>query len=349
MTNVPKLSILSSMGRWLYGLLAAATFAAGCASAAPPTSVSQQNTGSGSDGGADLGGVVVGMCTDGGSCSTGNPGDCAMGHAVCSGDVQSCVPDVTTQRCYTGPAATLGKGICKAGMQTCIGALGSCDGQVLPLPLENCFNDLDDDCDGVVNNGCPDHLTTGTPRALTAHGNAAGGTAFSLRCPANAYLTKIVVYAEKVNTDGYDAGVDIVCATPTLVRGTSSYTVMPTAATANPATNHGGNIDTTLNGPFDCGTASFSPGFYVQGLADAGGIDSFGMSCGVGSLTLDNRNQLSISITKSGSLGYYGYNFGTAFEDDCMAGEVLVGIDGRMGNWDDEAHGVCAPLQVVYK
>src|SRR5690242_6470484 len=144
MTSVPNVSILPSMGRWSYGLLLAAAVVAGCASAAPPTSVEQQSNGDGQDmAGADLaGGVVVGMCVDGGSCSTNNPGDCSMGHAVCSGDVQSCVPDVTTQRCYDGPAGTIGKGICKAGTQTCIGALGSCDGQVTPAAVENCFNDL---------------------------------------------------------------------------------------------------------------------------------------------------------------------------------------------------------------
>ena len=126
------------MGRWFRGLLAVAALAAGsasltgCASAAPADSVFSQ-TGPGEDMGddADLaGGVVVGMCVDGGSCDTGNPGDCSMGHAVCSGNVQSCVPDVTTQRCYSGPAATANVGVCKPGMQTCIGAVGSCAGEV---------------------------------------------------------------------------------------------------------------------------------------------------------------------------------------------------------------------------
>src|SRR6478752_5216053 len=49
------------------------------------------------------------------------------------------------------------------------------DGAVKPAAQEDCFNDLDDDCDGVVNNGCPDHLTTGTPHLLTARGNTGGG------------------------------------------------------------------------------------------------------------------------------------------------------------------------------
>ena len=320
---------------------------AGCAAAATPSSQSQSALGDG--GAADLAGSVGGACVDGGSCSTANAGACALGHTVCAGGVESCVPDVTTQGCYTGAAATRDVGACKSGKQTCIGALGSCDGQVLPAAQENCFNDLDDDCDGKVNNGCPDHLVTGTPRLLTAHGNAAGGSPFSLRCPANAYLTKIIVYAEKPSTDGYDAGIDIVCATPTLVRGVSTYSVTPVAVAASPSTIRGGNIDATLNAGFDCGATGFSPGWYAQYSSDPGGIDELGMSCAPGSLTLSATNQLSVSFTKGGSLGVYGYAFGTASEDDCAANEVLIGFDGRKGSWLDGLQAVCAPLTVVYK
>ena len=59
----------------------------------------------------------------------------------------------------TGPAVTRGVGICSDGMQTCIagaGGVGSdwgaCTGGRLP-EAETC-NELDDDCDGVVDDGC---------------------------------------------------------------------------------------------------------------------------------------------------------------------------------------------------
>jgi hypothetical protein len=58
--------------------------------------------------------------------------------------------------CYSGPAGTAGVGICKAGTQTCnaLGtALGPCTGEVTPQP-ETCFNSVDDDCNGDVNEGC---------------------------------------------------------------------------------------------------------------------------------------------------------------------------------------------------
>lgn len=60
--------------------------------------------------------------------------------------------------CYTGPAATKGKGICKSGTRTCSDAgswSGACAGQVLPLEQEWC-NQLDDDCDGVTDESAAD-------------------------------------------------------------------------------------------------------------------------------------------------------------------------------------------------
>jgi hypothetical protein len=353
MTNVPNLFMLAAMGRWFRGLLAVAALAAGsasltgCASAAPADSIFSQ-TGPDEDmGDADLaGGGVVGMCVDGGSCDTGNPGDCSMGHAVCSGNVQSCVPDVTTQRCYSGPAATANVGVCKPGTQTCIGAIGSCAGEVTPAAVENCFNDLDDDCDGVVNNGCPQTLTTGTPRALTARGDTAGGSAFSLRCPANTFVSKIIVYGD--STDGFMAGIDVYCATPTLVRGTSSYSVTESVS-ATALTRHANNITTSANLTYDCGTG-FSPGWGSSGYAESGGIDAIGLYCGSPAINLAANNQLNITFAKTGNGAPGGYTqFGTLYEEDCAAGEVVIGYDGRSGNWLDELHAICAPLQVVYK
>jgi hypothetical protein len=66
----------------------------------------------------------------------------------------TCTPGAT-QPCYTGPAGTQGVGICHGGTQTCLanGTWGMCQGQQTPV-AEICGNGLDDDCDGVVDNGC---------------------------------------------------------------------------------------------------------------------------------------------------------------------------------------------------
>jgi len=77
-----------------------------------------------------------------------------------------------TQPCYSGPAGTQGKGLCKGGTQTCTnGAWGACVGEVTP-ETELC-NGLDDDCDGVVDDGSPQ---TGQPCNTGKLGECAVGT-----------------------------------------------------------------------------------------------------------------------------------------------------------------------------
>jgi hypothetical protein len=70
----------------------------------------------------------------------------------------SCTPR-TTRACYTGPAGTSGMGICHDGSQTCnlsadgtTSNWGACAGAALP-GAEVC-NGVDDNCNGVVDEGC---------------------------------------------------------------------------------------------------------------------------------------------------------------------------------------------------
>ena len=314
----------------------------------------QQSGGDADLAGVDLaGGMVVDNCMPGNVCSTTNPGDCSMGHTFCSGNVQSCVPDVTTQRCYDGPAGTQNKGVCKPGTQTCIGAVGSCDGEVKPA-VENCFNDLDDDCDGVVNNGCPSSLTTGTPRALTAIGDANSGSAFSLRCPAGHFVSKTQMWGDNNATVLAVTALDVYCATPTLVRGASSYTV--TVAVSGTPLSTGTDRPATPTTTFTCDAASFSPGWQTPGTGAngaGGGIDGYGLYCGSTALSLDATNKLTFTMTKvaaatSSGNNPDGYRTATAFEYDCNQGEVLIGYDGKVGAYITYFQPICAPLQVVY-
>jgi hypothetical protein len=113
-----------------------------------------------------------GVCTQLGACPSGqtncgsgcvdlqtNPNHCgSCGHAcatgeVCSAGVCGCASG-STRPCYSGPAGTAGVGACHAGTQTCVGgAWGACAGEVTPK-AEICGNGIDDDCDGVIDNGC---------------------------------------------------------------------------------------------------------------------------------------------------------------------------------------------------
>lgn len=60
-----------------------------------------------------------------------------------------CTPGAM-ESCYTGPAATQGVGLCKAGTRTCDAdgmGFGACNGEVLPA-TEVCMTPADEDCDG---------------------------------------------------------------------------------------------------------------------------------------------------------------------------------------------------------
>lgn len=89
--------------------------------------------------------------------------DCAMpGDEDCDGQINEgglncvCAPNTTTA-CYTGPAGTQNVGLCKGGTKACNAqgtAYGPCVGEIVPAPAESCNTAGDDDCDGMVNEGC---------------------------------------------------------------------------------------------------------------------------------------------------------------------------------------------------
>lgn len=69
----------------------------------------------------------------------------------CDGSVNDgcpCQPG-TVEPCYSGPAGTVGVGVCAAGTHTCKadGTWGVCANEQLP-GAEDCANELDEDCDG---------------------------------------------------------------------------------------------------------------------------------------------------------------------------------------------------------
>lgn len=89
-----------------------------------------------------------------GQCETACTGDQICESGVCAGLL--CTPG-DQEACYGGPEGTEGVGTCIGGVRTCDASgsnFGVCDGETVPAAAERCDTLQDEDCDGVVNNGC---------------------------------------------------------------------------------------------------------------------------------------------------------------------------------------------------
>ena len=95
---------------------------------------------------------------------------------ICNGIDDNCdgTVDGITRSCYSGPAGTSGVGSCRPGTQVCSGgAWGACIGQVLPS-TETC-DGIDNDCNGVIDNGLTRACYTG-PAGTANVGRCRAGT-----------------------------------------------------------------------------------------------------------------------------------------------------------------------------
>lgn len=89
------------------------------------------------------------------TCNTPGDDDCD-GQVNESGPGCVCLPN-SNAVCYSGPAGTQGVGACKAGVKTCNSAgtaYGACAGEVVPAASELCNTNVDDNCNGQLNEGC---------------------------------------------------------------------------------------------------------------------------------------------------------------------------------------------------
>ena len=133
----------------------------------------------------------VGACKEGTeTCQNGAWGSCVgavlpapsdqCGDQVdnnCNGQVDENCPSCTEGKqraCYTGPANTRGIGACRDGIQSCQGGQWTtCSNEVLPGAQETCFDQVDNNCNGQVDEGCPDCKEGATQECYT-------GPAFTL-------------------------------------------------------------------------------------------------------------------------------------------------------------------------
>jgi hypothetical protein len=284
--------------------------------------------------------------TDAG-CVTGSPGACGAGIQHCQGGVAVCTPIATTQPCYSGAPATQHVGVCKDGTQTCTGTLGTCTGEVVPALVENCFNATDDDCNGVVNNGCPSALALGADRPLPGVGGGGGGGPHVVHCPVGAFVTRVDSYFD--DNDAHASGVAIFCATPTLVQGAASYSVTLTPNQPAPYASITGSSARSERSD-DCGLVGLTAITYTVGLSDSY-VEGLGAHCGTSAVTLKADNTIAFDFVQQGDTSYNAYNppSGNFFTSGCNPNEVVVGYAARTGTWMDNLQTICAPLTVTYK
>jgi hypothetical protein len=298
-----------------------------------------------SDGAVDASDAAVAdYCATNACCDSGSPGACAAGVQVLGGDAAICVPLAIMQPCYTGEAGTRGVGACHDGTQSCVGSLGRCSGEVVPAPLENCFNSIDDDCDGVVNNGCPWSLSLGPGHSLLGAGGEGGSTA-TARCPPGAFVTRVDSWGD--GTGHHASGVSFWCATATLVRGTSSYSVSLTQTDAGPE-QLVGQQDASVGRKDDCsGLSGFTAITYTVGRADDA-VEALGHHCATTAVTLQPDNSITLDFKGDGGTDYAMWGDGGAFFDaPCGPTEVVVGFVVRSGLWLDHISPICAQLTVL--
>ena len=92
----------------------------------------------------------VTRCVDGQLTCVGEvgprPEECNGLDDDCDGIVDNNIPE---ELCYTGPPETRGVGICRSGVQSCVGGELVCQFEQTPMPFD-CSNGLDNTCDGTI-------------------------------------------------------------------------------------------------------------------------------------------------------------------------------------------------------
>ncbi|MDF1561856.1 MAG: putative metal-binding motif-containing protein [Deltaproteobacteria bacterium] len=219
----------------------------------------------------------IGVCSDGTeTCTAGAWGSCAgevrPGTESCNALDDDCDGDTDenlVQACYTGPAATRGVGACQDGSATCAaGAWGACAGELKP-GLETC-NGIDDDCDGLTDEGATDATLWYVDADLDGYGDATDPGVAACSAPAGKVANNLDCNdtTAAVSPDDGEVcnGVDDNC------DGTTDGPLPQTCYTGAPATR---GVGVCADGTETCSGGSYGAcaGEVLPGVESCNGFD----------------------------------------------------------------------------
>jgi len=154
-----------------------------------------------------------------------------------------------TKPCYTGPTGTVSKGVCKAGVQSCVNGAwdAACKGQVLPS-TELCTDALDNDCNGTAD--CADSTCAAAPTCCTPNPTSVDGTIYANSSDALYRVDPVTFNVTKVGNFNAGESMTDVAVTPAgVVYGisfTTLYAVNKTTGAATALAAVGGNGNNSL-------------------------------------------------------------------------------------------------------
>jgi hypothetical protein len=289
-------------------------------------------------------------------CSSGLQGVCAAGFTVCSSGSLSCVSSVPASpevcdgldnNCNGAPdegnpgggvACNTGRpGICSAGTTRCERAAIECLQDTAAIG-ELC-DSLDNNCNGVVNDGCPTAISFVASANGPQYGGG-GGTAFSSPCIAGSALVGLAVRSGS-EVDAVAAR----CAPITLTESTATnpYSYNATTGPVSTLTQYGGGGGSAYSNA--CAANQVVIGLNLRA---AGRVDQVQWICGTLAVT-GAPGSLSVSRTPVATSPAYGGSGGDPYSYTCPDNQVVTGIFGRYGSRLDALGVICARPQLALR